>query len=70
MEKITHSISAKEKVKLFVEKNPYRDGESKLVAAKTHKPAKIYLFKINDRNSGKRCEICSKSTIKTPERRQ
>ena len=30
----------------------------------------IYLFKINNRNTRKRCEICSKSTIKTTERRQ
>ena len=32
--------------------------------------ANIYLFKINDRKSRKSCEICSKLTIKTPERRQ
>ena len=31
--------------------------------------ANIYLFKVNNRNTRKRCEICSKSTIKTPERR-
>ena len=28
-----------------------------------------YMFKVNNRNTGSRCEICSKSTIKTPERR-
>ena len=33
-------------------------------------PANIYLYKINNRNTRKRCEICSKLTIKTPERRQ
>ena len=32
-------------------------------------PANICLFKVNNRNSRKRCEICSKLTIKTPERR-
>ena len=32
--------------------------------------ANIYLFKDNNRNNGKRCEICSKLTIKTYERRQ
>ena len=32
--------------------------------------ANIYLFKVNNRNSRKRCEVCSKLTIKTPERRQ
>ena len=30
--------------------------------------ANVYLFKVNKRNTRKRCEICSKSTIKTPER--
>ena len=30
-------------------------------------PANIYLFKVNDRNVRKRCEICSKLIIKTPE---
>ena len=33
-------------------------------------PAGIYLLKINKRNTRTRCEICSKLTIKTPERRQ
>ena len=31
-------------------------------------PAGIYLFKVNKRNR-KICEMCSKLTIKTPERR-
>ena len=31
-------------------------------------PANIYLFKVNNRNTRTRCEICSKLTIKTPER--
>ena len=31
-------------------------------------PAGIYLLKVNNRNTRTRCEICSKSTIKTPER--
>ena len=29
----------------------------------------MYLFKINNKNARKSCEICSKLTIKTPERR-
>ena len=33
-------------------------------------PAGNYMFKVNNRNSRTRCEICSKLTIKTPERRQ
>ena len=32
-------------------------------------PAGIYMFKVNYRNTRKRCEICSQLTIKTPERR-
>ena len=32
-------------------------------------PANIYLFKVNNGNR-KRCEICSRLTIKTPERHQ
>ena len=32
-------------------------------------PANIYLFKVNNRNTRKSCEICLKLTIKTPERR-
>ena len=32
-------------------------------------PVGIYLLKINNRNTRTRCEICSKLTIKTPERR-
>ena len=31
-------------------------------------PPNIYLFKVNNRNSSKRSEICSKLTMKTPER--
>ena len=32
-------------------------------------PTGIYLLKVNNRNIRTRCEICSKSAIKTPERR-
>ena len=38
-------------------------------ARKLNFPANIYLFKVNNRNTRKRCEICSK-LAKTPERRQ
>ena len=34
-----------------------------------HIPAGNYIFKVNNRNTRTRCEICSKLTIKTPERR-
>ena len=33
-------------------------------------PTGIYLFKVNNRNTRTRYEICSKLTVKTPERRQ
>ena len=32
-------------------------------------PANIYLFKFSNINTRKRCELCSKLIIKTPERR-
>ena len=32
-------------------------------------PAGNYIFKVNNRNTRTRCEICSKLTIKIPERR-
>ena len=32
-------------------------------------PVGIYLLKVNNRNARTRCKICSKLTIKTPERR-
>ena len=36
---------------------------------KTFNPAGNCMFKVNNRNTRTRCEICSKLTIKTPERR-
>ena len=33
-------------------------------------PTNIYLFKANNRNTRKRCEICSKLTMEISERRQ
>ena len=32
-------------------------------------PADNYIFKVNNRNTRTKCEICSKLTIKIPERR-
>ena len=37
--------------------------------SKSPSPTNIYLLKVNNRNSSKRCDICSKLTIKIPERR-
>ena len=33
-------------------------------------PANIFLFKVNNTSFGRRCKMCLKLTIKTPERRQ
>ena len=33
-------------------------------------PTGNYMFKVNNRNTRKKCEICSKLTIKTPEQCQ
>ena len=33
-------------------------------------PANIYLFKANNKNNRKRCKLCLKLTIKTPEQRR
>ena len=33
-------------------------------------PAGNYLFKVNNKSTRTRCEVCSKLIIKTPERRQ
>ena len=46
---------------------PYSWIEHKLVI---HFPAGIYLLKVSNRHTRKRCEICSKLTIKTSERCQ
>ena len=37
---------------------------------KTKVTQPIYLLKVNNGNTRRRCEICSKLTIKIPERRQ
>ena len=41
-----------------------------IIIAARISPANIYLFRVSNRNTKKkkRCKICSKSTIKTPER--
>ena len=39
-------------------------------SSKRSNQANIYLFKVNNGNTRKRCETCSKLIIKTPERRQ
>ena len=34
-----------------------------------HYPTVIYMFKVNNKNTGTRYEVCSRLTIKTPEQR-
>ena len=41
-----------------------------LTSNRSSYPVNIYLFKVTNRNTRKKCEIYSKLTIKTPERRQ
>ena len=36
----------------------------------SYNPANVYLLKVNNRNTIKRCKVRSKLTIKTPEQRQ
>ena len=45
-----------------------RNSESLKISDKFQ--GNIYLFKVSNRNTRKSCEICSKLTIKTPERLQ
>ena len=39
-----------------------------LIKVNSNNPADIYFFKSINRNTRKRCEVCLKLTIKTPER--
>ena len=43
--------------------------KSDILSKDAGRPA-FYLLKVNNRNARKRCEICSKLTIKTPKRHQ
>ena len=52
----------------FAVSTPYFSKSLSLVAI-IRIPANMYLFKVNSRNIRKRYKICSKLTIKTPERR-
>ena len=44
-------------------------SKSRLNVKENAVPAGNCMFKVNNRNTRTRCEICSKLTIKTPERR-
>ena len=47
-----------------------RQGQHQTQMKTINIPANNYMFKVNNRNTRMRFEICSKLTIKTPERRQ
>ena len=51
------------------EKNELVNYVSYKVKPSLNYPAAIYLLKVNTRNTRTRCEMCSKLTIKAPERR-
>ena len=42
-------------------------GEHPIIKRLNNGPANIYLFKVNNRNTRKRCKVCSKLTTITPE---
>ena len=56
-------------------KSPGHDSEIilfslSLLTRKVYSPANIYPFKVNNKNTTKKCQICSKLTIKIPDQRQ
>ena len=50
--------------------NIYRSRSVMMKYVNTINPNGNYMFKVSNRNTRTRCEICSKLTRKTPERRQ
>ena len=50
--------------------NPTKADETSGKSKKNENPAGIYLLKFNNRSTRRKFEICSKLTIKTPQRRQ
>ena len=70
-------MSVSDVVRILQEYEDYRfasvyswEFQNEISIYKNVNPPNIYLFKINNRNTRKRCEICSKLTIKTPEPRR
>ena len=53
--------------------NPLKESQGEFTSlskVRARNLAVTYLLQVNNRNPWKRCEICSKLTIKTPERHQ
>ena len=55
--------------KIFILEYYYLESLFRIFYAKIHFPV-VYLLKVNNRNTRTRCKICSKLTIKTPERHE
>ena len=55
---------------LFHEHKKYLKEFTSIQVEPTSHPYNIYLFIVNNRNTRKWCDICSKLMIKSPERRQ
>ena len=58
------------KTNIFNESERVIKTAAKLITKAIKNPDGRYMFKVNNRNPRTRCEICSKLTIKIPERRQ
>ena len=67
---ITAYLSQNNKHKLYKRKRSRSARIHEGSSEKLQRPAGIYLFKFNNGNTRAMCEICSKLTIKTPERCQ
>ena len=60
-------IESKWKTSTFVQRVSWKYGCS-IDMIYRYSPTDTYMFKVNDENSRKRCGLCSKLIIKTPER--
>ena len=61
-------------IKSFMQSSPFLTKSCRLLKPQiryegAQSAVGIYMFKVNNRNTRTRCEICSKLKIKTPERR-
>ena len=65
-------IERKVNMEIAKDRNGFRSLiRNRLINARMeNSPGGIYLFKVNNRNIRKRCEICSKLTIEAPEQHQ
>ena len=64
IEELSSFEGIREELKIILKHT--KDGENMSLR---NNPAGIYLLQVNNRNTRTRCEICSKLTINTPERR-